>query len=110
LLPAELTTPQYTVGSDSIPAVGVSAARGADGALVLALVNSDPGKAARLTARGIEAKRFAARVLTTPGMNTHNTFDKPNTVQPAPFKAGKRQGQDWVFELPPKSVVVVTFN
>jgi alpha-L-arabinofuranosidase len=63
-----------------------------------------------VTTRGIDAKQFAARVLTTPAMNAHNTFDKPNTVQPAPFKAGKRQGQDWVFELPPKSVVVVTFK
>jgi alpha-N-arabinofuranosidase len=110
LLPAELTTPQYTLGSDSIPAVSISAARGADGALVLALVNSDPGKAARLSARGIEAKRFAARVLTTPGMNAHNTFDKPNTVQPAPFTAARREGQAWVFDLPPKSVVVATLN
>jgi alpha-N-arabinofuranosidase len=110
LLPAELATPQYSHGDASIPAVSVSAARGADKALVLALVNTDPGKSARVSARGVDAKSFAARVLTTPEMNTHNTFDKPNTVQPAPFKAGKRQGQNWVFELPPKSVVVVTFD
>jgi len=110
LLPADLKTPQYTLGAESIPAVSVSAARGADGALVLALVNSDPGRPARVTAGGVTAKRFTARVLTTPEMNAHNTFDKPNTVQPAAFKAGKRQGQDWVFEVPPKAVVVVTFN
>ena len=42
LLPTELTTPDYKLGEVAIPAVSVSAARGADGAMVLSLVNADP--------------------------------------------------------------------
>jgi alpha-N-arabinofuranosidase len=112
LLPTELTTPAYTLGDLSIPAVSVSAARTPNGAVVLALVNTDPGKPARVTAHiaGDAAKGFAARVLTTPEMNTHNTFDKPDTVQPASFTAVRQKGDAWVFELPPKSVVVATLN
>src|SRR5262249_19327781 len=112
----ELTTPRYTNGDVSIPAISVSAARSGNGALVLALVNTDPGNPARLTARIAGGKArpgamtMSARVLTTPDMNTHNTFDKPDAVQPAPFKGAKAQGDDWIFELPPKSVVVATFN
>ena len=112
LLPTELTTPDYKLGEVAIPAVSVSAARGADGALVLSLVNTDPNKPARVTAKisGAAAKKMSARVLTTPAMNAHNTFDAPNAVQPANFKGGKAKGDGWVFELPAKSVVVVTLN
>jgi alpha-N-arabinofuranosidase len=112
LLPTELTTPDYKLGEVSIPAVSVSAARAVDGALVLSLVNTDPNKPARVTTRlsGTAAKKMSARILTTPAMNAHNTFDAPNTVQPATFTGGKPKGDGWVFDLPAKSVVVVTLN
>jgi len=112
MLPVELNAPQYTQGEMSIPAVSVSAARGKDGTLVLALINTDPTRPARVNARwsGASARDFSARVLTAPAMNTHNTFEKPATVQPAPFKAAKRKGDAWIIELPPKSVVVATLH
>jgi len=112
LLPVDLNAPQYTLGEMSIPALSVSAARGKDGTLVLALINTDPTRPARVNARwsGASAREFSARVLTAPAMNTHNTFEKPNTVQPAPFKAAKRKGEAWIIELPPKSVVVATLH
>ncbi|HET9862275.1 MAG TPA: alpha-L-arabinofuranosidase C-terminal domain-containing protein, partial [Steroidobacteraceae bacterium] len=112
LLPAELTTPQYTHGEVSIPAVSVSAARRADGTLVLALVNSDPHTPARVTTKiaGASAKKISARVLTAPQMNTHNTFEQPEAIKPAAFTGGKRRGDSWVFDLPAKSVVVATLN
>jgi len=112
LLPTELTTPDYKLGEVAIPAVSVSAARSADGALVLSLVNTDPNKPARVTTKisGAAAKKMSARILTTEAMNAHNTFDAPNTVQPAAFNGGKARGDGWVFDLPAKSVVVVTLN
>jgi alpha-L-arabinofuranosidase len=112
LLPAELVTPEYKHGDMAIPAVSVSAARGTDGKLVLALVNTDPTAAARVTVKitGASASRIAARVLTSPAMNTHNTFEKPDTVQPAAFNGGKKKGDAWVFDIPSKSVVVATLN
>ena len=57
LLPTELTTPEYKHGEVAIPAVSVSAARSADGTLALALVNTDPNKPARVTARSREPPR-----------------------------------------------------
>ena len=112
LLPTELTTPDYKLGEVAIPAVSVSAARSVDGALVLSLVNTDPSKPARVTAKisGAAAKKMSARILTTDAMNAHNTFDAPNAVQPAVFTGGKAKGDSWVFDLPAKSVVVVTLN
>jgi alpha-N-arabinofuranosidase len=43
-------------------------------------------------------------------MNAHNTFDRPNAVQPAAFTGGKRKGDSWTFDLPAKSVVVAELN
>jgi alpha-N-arabinofuranosidase len=111
-LPTELTTPEYKLGDVTIPAVSVSAARGTDGALVLSLVNTNPNVPARVTVKvtGASTTRISARVLTSGAMNTHNTFDKPNAVQPAAYGGGKRKGDGWVFDLPAKSVVVATLN
>src|SRR5204863_784789 len=82
LLPLELNVPQYTLGETAIPAVSVSAARRTDGTLVLALVNTDPTRPARVSTQwlGASAQDFSARVLTAPAMNTHNTFEQPDTV------------------------------
>lgn len=111
-LPVELVSPEYRRGDTAIAAVSVSAARAGDGSVVLALVNTDPSKPARVTAKftGVGARKVAGRVLTTPAMNTHNTFDKPDTVRPATYKGARRSGNDWTFDLPSKSVVVVTLN
>jgi alpha-N-arabinofuranosidase len=111
-LPSELVVPDYRVGDVAIPAVSASAARSANGAMVLALVNTDANKPARVTVKiqGAAAKKIDARVLTTDAMNAHNTFDAPDTVKPAPFTGGKLKGDSWVFDLPAKSVVVATLE
>jgi alpha-N-arabinofuranosidase len=112
LLATGLTTPDYKSGDISIPAVSVSAARRGDGTVLIALVNTDPSKPARVTAKiaGQSPKTIKARVLTTDAMNAHNTFERPDAVQPAAFKGGKLKGDSWTFDLPAKSVVVAELN
>jgi len=105
---AEVKTPDYKVGTWTLPAVDVSAARGTDGRLYVALVNLDPNKPATVTATltGTKAKEVSGRVLTAPAMDSRNTFDRPNAVQPTSFK-GSRKGDAFVWQLPAKSVAVV---
>jgi len=112
VLASELNAPEYKVGDVSIPAVSVSAARRKDGTVLVALVNTDPNKPARVTAKisGQSPKTVAARVLTSDAMNTHNTFAAPNAVVPAVFKGAKLKGDRWIFDLPAKSVVVAELN
>jgi alpha-L-arabinofuranosidase len=111
-LASELVTPEYRLGEVGIPMVSVSAARAADGSVVVALVNADPNKPANVVAKfaGASPKKATGRLLTAPAMNTHNTFDKPTTVQPTAFSGARRKGDGWSFELPAKSVVVVTLQ
>jgi alpha-N-arabinofuranosidase len=107
-LAASVTGPNYTRGDATIPAVDVSAARGIDGKIYLALVNSDPNNSARMTVSiaGMSVKGATGRILTGPAMDTHNTFDRPNTIQPASFRGNVSAGK-LVFDLPSKSVTVV---
>jgi alpha-N-arabinofuranosidase len=105
--PAQVKGPSYTFGGHSMAMVDVSAARAKNGKTVLALVNSDPNKPARVvtnltgTARG--------QILTAQTMDAHNTFDAPNRLRPTPY-GGKTEGGKLVFDLPAKSVAVVTLD
>jgi alpha-N-arabinofuranosidase len=104
---AKVSGPDYSQGSNKMPMVDVSAARGKDGKLVLSIVNSDPGHAVQLvtnltgTAQG--------RILTAFAMDAHNSFDQPNQVHPVPFH-GSSEGGKLSFDMPAKSVAVVTVN
>jgi alpha-N-arabinofuranosidase len=106
--PVQIEAPEYKHGEWSMPSVDVSAARSPDGKLYVALLNLDPNNRAIVSARisGINARSAQGRVLTAPTIDAHNTFEHPDAVQPAPYKATRR-GDALRFELPPKSVVVV---
>ena len=102
--PASVASPAYTLGQIVQQAVDVSAARGADGKLYLALVNVDPDRSARVTTS--LGGRATGRILTGPAIDTHNTFERPNTIQPAAYSA-RSSGGRLVFDLPAKSIAVV---
>jgi alpha-N-arabinofuranosidase len=108
LLPLKVNGPRYRRGSIDLPAVDASAARALDGKIYLALVNLDPNRAAEVAATidGVTARRAAGQILTGAAMDSHNSFDQPNRIRPAPF-AGKVEKGRLVFRLPAKSVVVV---
>jgi alpha-N-arabinofuranosidase len=46
------------------------------------------------------------RVLTTPELNTHNTFEKPEEVKPAVFNDLKIKKNIVSLNVPPKSIIV----
>jgi len=111
-LPVDVQTDDSTLGSESLPAVSASASRDDQGRVHLSLVNLDPRAAATVDARiVIEGQKFTSvsgRVLTAPAMDTHNTFDAPNRVQPAAFTGATLQDSSLKARLPPRSVVVLT--
>jgi alpha-N-arabinofuranosidase len=93
-----------------LPAVSASASRDAQGRVHLSLVNLDPKSAASVEGRieGHKASSVSGRILTAPAMDTHNTFDAPNRVQPTAFTGATLQDSSLKVQLPPRSVVVLT--
>ncbi|SFU83607.1 alpha-N-arabinofuranosidase [Pseudoduganella namucuonensis] len=98
----------YSLGKVSVPQVSASAARGKDGKMYLALVNTNPNKDVDVTVNvaGGAAKAAQGSVLTAPAMDAHNTFAAPDNVKPAAFSAQAAGGKLSV-KVPAKGVVVV---
>jgi len=112
-LPVELQSPDYALGSETIPMLSASATRAADGSTVhLSLANSSPTQAATLTVKlaGLAPKTSVGRILTAPAMNAHNTFATPSAVQPANFTGATLKGETLELRLPAKSVVVLALK
>ena len=102
---AEAAAPAYRFGESNLPSVDVTAARGTDGKVWLALVNLDPNRPARVTSN--LSGTATGRLLTGPALDTHNTFDNPNAIRPAAYQGRVENGR-LSFDLPPKSIAVVS--
>lgn len=109
LIPVELSAPEYKLEQAAVPSLSASASRDGEGRLHLSLVNLDPNRPAQITTTltGSSVKSVKGEVLTAAAMNTMNTFDRPDTIKPAPFDGSKLQGAELTVNLPPKSVVVL---
>jgi len=109
-LPVALEAPQHKMGDTSAPTLTVSAARGIDGRLHIALVNLDPREAVSgaITIPGAAPKKFSGTILTAEAMDAHNTFDKPDAVKPAAFGGARIQQGIVHVEVPPKSIIVLS--
>ena len=110
-LPVEVDSPDYEYGDWEFPAVDVSAARDQEGRIHLSIANRDANRAATLTVDvdGADVGSASGQVLTGPALDSRNTFDDPDAVQPVDF-SGKRSGGELVLELPPRSVAVVALS
>ena len=60
-----------------------------------------------LRAAGRKRRKLSGRVLTAAEINAHNTFDQPEKVKAAVFKACKTTDTGFAATLPAKSVVVL---
>jgi alpha-N-arabinofuranosidase len=110
-LPATVTgAPEYTLGATHIPALSVSAARGKDGRVHLALVNSDPHHAITIALKstGLSVAGVHGEVLGATQLDAHNTFDAPDAVRPRPWQAAPDGHGGATLTLPPAAVVVCT--
>jgi alpha-N-arabinofuranosidase len=108
-LPIHVNSPDYVLGDKKIKAVNVSASEDTNKTVHISFVNLDPANMIKVNVNlaGITWQIAEGEVLTSSHFTDINTFDKPNTLAPQKFTAMKKQGNDLIVELPPKSVVVV---
>ena len=109
LLPLEIKSSDYVFSGEKIPAVNMSASRDQSGKIHVTLSNLDPHKTniVSVDLRGARFSRISGRILTAGSMNAHNTFDRPDAVQPAAFSGAKVVGSGFEASLPAKSVVAL---
>ena len=108
-LPLKITTPDYTIDNQKIPAINVSASQDSTGAIHISLVNIDPNKniPVSILVNSSNWKTVSGQMLTSAKLTDLNSFDKMNTVQITKFTAAKKQENNVVVDLPSKSVVVL---
>jgi alpha-L-arabinofuranosidase len=109
LLPAEVQSADYLLGAARIPCVSASASRDQAGRIHVTLCNLNPNLPAAVDCRlqGARPAALSGRVLTAPEITSHNTFDRPENVKPAPFSAFETTDTGFSTTLPPRSVVVL---
>jgi alpha-N-arabinofuranosidase len=109
LLPMHIESERYPFADEAIPALSASASSDGAGRVHVSLCNCDPNRAIEVACvvRGRTVGTVKGRVLTANAINSHNTFDKPNTVTPARFDDAVLKGETLTVKLPSKSVVVL---
>lgn len=108
VVPIELKdVPEYSLAGHTVPQVSATAARGEDGKIYLALVNTHPRKVENILVSGTaELQSAKGQMLTGYAMDAHNTFQKPNRIKPEDVQFPAKNGKLSI-ELMPKSIVVL---
>lgn len=109
MLPVDLTCNGYKTDNYKLPALNVSSSKAGNGTIYITICNLDPQSPAELECKldGAQAKSVTGRVLTAEAMNVHNTFEKPNTIQPVALKNIELKEGTIQVTLPSKSVVLL---
>jgi alpha-N-arabinofuranosidase len=112
MLPVKFTSPDYTLGNQTLPALNVSASQDSLGVVHITLVNIDPNKTITLstTLNQVKWTAVTGEVLTSAKITDINTFDKPGNVVITKFDGAKKQGDLLNVVLPAKSVVLLTLK
>src|SRR5204862_4054360 len=107
--PVEVTTGEFSVGGEKLPAISASASRDAKGLLHISLVNIDSKNSQEITIdiRGSKFTSVTGRILAGEKIQDHNTFENPNKVQPGAFKDAVLSSGSVKVNLPAHSVVVL---
>ena len=109
MLPLTIKSNDYTYKNEKLKAISASASKDAKGLTHISLVNIDASKEQEFSidVRGAKYSSVTARILTSPKVQDHNTFEKPDFVKPAAFKGVSLSGNVLKGKLPPFSVVVL---
>jgi len=108
-LPVEILSPNYTFGTESVPALSVSASKDKQGAIHVSIVNMDPKNDIETSCNLIGAigKTVTGQILTANDVAAYNTFEKPNNVVLAAFTSAKLDKGVLKLKAPAKSVITV---
>jgi alpha-L-arabinofuranosidase len=109
LLPITITSNDYILGNEKIPAISASASVDAKGVTHISLVNIDSknSQSVSINTFGSVYKSVTGRILTSSTLQDHNSFEVPDKIRPAEFKDAQLKDNSLNVKLPPFSVVVL---
>ncbi len=109
MLPVNLTSYDYKLGNEKLPAVSASASRDKNGLTHISLVNIDAGKEQEVVINTIGAnyKTVTGRILTTVKMQDYNSFENPGKIKPSNFSGASLKNSSLTVKIPPFSVIVL---
>lgn len=110
-LPTQLDCGMCGQADVQIPALSASASI-KDGKILVTICNLDPERPTDLVCqlKGASASAVYGRILTAEAVNSHNTFDRPNVVEPKPFSGAKVEKDKVTARLPAKSIVALEIS
>lgn len=109
-LPLDLACNKVVVRDNRIvPLVSATASKNKEGVIHLSLSNVDADNAQEITINlpGVKTTKASGKILTSPNLTDHNTFEKPNNVKLEPFKEVKVTKGTLKVTLPAKSIVTL---
>lgn len=109
MLPLTVTSNDYVLNNEKLKAISGSASKDANGVVHISLVNIDAKKEQDITLdiRGAKFTSVTGKILTSPKIQDHNTFENPDKIKPTAFKGIALSGSTLKGKIPPFSVVVL---
>jgi alpha-N-arabinofuranosidase len=110
LVPMAFTSPTVEGNTDQLPAISAAASRDKSGKIHVSLVNIDLKKtySIEIMLEGKSAfKTVTGRILASPDIRDHNSFNAPDRVAPAAFNSARISGNKLRVTLPAAAVLVL---
>ena len=92
-----------------LPLLSASAARQADGSIIISLANPslDQAQDVEITLQGVAPQKVNGRILSCRDVTDHNDFAHPEAVAPKEFSGARLKGGLLKASIPAKSIVVL---
>jgi alpha-N-arabinofuranosidase len=108
-IPIDINSDNYSYGNEKLPAVSASASMDSTGAVHISLANINASKEESISIKveGSRYKKISGRILTSPKLQDHNTFENPDKIKPQTFSGASLKGDLIKLRIPPFSVIVL---
>ena len=109
LLTTVVKTNNYILGNEKLPAISASASKDKNGLIHISVVNIDADKSqdVMINLEGMKLNSLTGRILSSPKIQDHNTFENADKIKPVSFTSAQKNGNVISLKLPPVSVVVL---
>ena len=107
LLPIQLTSNDYTNGTDKLKSLNASASIDKSGKVHITIVNVDPLKVQTVQCKlnGLTKPTATGEIITADNVTDYNDFAVPEKINLKAFTAFKLNGNEATITIPAKSVI-----